>query len=173
MATDVAGRGLDVKDVQFVINYDMAKNIEGGSSVVNACAFPGCMLGAAAFADWHRLALIHQYSDVENLRGHAFSLPHADYTHRIGRTGRAGKTGIAITFLTKGDSEVFYDLKQMLTESPGTRAHARPPFGLGRVGCVCVCDLGCGGVCVRCRDCKFFYSEDQRKRGFRSQCMMV
>jgi ATP-dependent RNA helicase DDX23/PRP28 len=29
VATDVAGRGLDVKDVQFVINYDMAKNIEG------------------------------------------------------------------------------------------------------------------------------------------------
>ena len=89
MATDVAGRGLDVKDVQFVINYDMAKNIEGGSSVVNACAFPGCMLGAAAFADWHRLALIHQYSDVENLRGHAFSLPHADYTHRVVRARRA------------------------------------------------------------------------------------
>ncbi len=25
-----------------------------------------------------------------------------DYTHRIGRTGRAGKKGIAITFLTMG-----------------------------------------------------------------------
>ena len=36
-----------------------------------------------------------------------------DYTHRIGRTGRAGKTGIAVTFLTKDDSAVFYDLKQV------------------------------------------------------------
>lgn len=36
-----------------------------------------------------------------------------DYTHRIGRTGRAGKTGIAVTFLTKEDSTIFYDLKQV------------------------------------------------------------
>lgn len=41
-----------------------------------------------------------------------------DYTHRIGRTGRAGKTGIAVTFLTNDDSGVFYDLKQLLMESP-------------------------------------------------------
>lgn len=37
-----------------------------------------------------------------------------EYTHRIGRTGRAGKTGIAVTFLTKDDSAVFYDLKQVV-----------------------------------------------------------
>lgn len=53
-----------IRDVSYVINYDMAKTIE-------------------------------------------------DYTHRIGRTGRAGKTGIAVTFLTKDDSAVFYDLKQV------------------------------------------------------------
>lgn len=29
IATDVAGRGIDIKDVSTVINYDMAKNIEG------------------------------------------------------------------------------------------------------------------------------------------------
>ena len=40
------------------------------------------------------------------------------YTHRIGRTGRAGKTGIAVTFLTQEDSGVFYDLKQLLLASP-------------------------------------------------------
>ncbi|KNC80527.1 hypothetical protein SARC_07099 [Sphaeroforma arctica JP610] len=68
VATDVAGRGLDVKDVGGVINYDMAKNIQ-------------------------------------------------DYTHRIGRTGRAGKTGIAITFLTPEDGNTYYDLKQMLIAS--------------------------------------------------------
>lgn len=69
VATDVAGRGIDIKDVSMVINYDMAKTIE-------------------------------------------------DYTHRIGRTGRAGKTGIAISFCTKDDSPLFYDLKQLIMSSP-------------------------------------------------------
>ena len=39
-----------------------------------------------------------------------------DYTHRIGRTGRAGKSGVAVTFLTEGDSATFYDLRQRLIE---------------------------------------------------------
>uniref|UniRef100_A0A3Q2E848 Probable ATP-dependent RNA helicase DDX23 n=1 Tax=Cyprinodon variegatus TaxID=28743 RepID=A0A3Q2E848_CYPVA len=69
VATDVAGRGIDIQDVSMVLNYDMAKNIE-------------------------------------------------DYIHRIGRTGRAGKSGVAMTFLTKEDSAVFYDLKQAILESP-------------------------------------------------------
>ena len=51
VATDVAGRGIDVQDVACVINYDMPHSIE-------------------------------------------------NYTHRIGRTGRAGKKGYAVTFLT-------------------------------------------------------------------------
>ncbi|XP_046741670.1 probable ATP-dependent RNA helicase DDX23 isoform X1 [Diprion similis] len=69
VATDVAGRGIDIKDVSMVINYDMAKTIE-------------------------------------------------DYTHRIGRTGRAGKAGLAISFCTKDDSHLFYDLKQTILGSP-------------------------------------------------------
>nr|GFB47600.1 DEAD-box ATP-dependent RNA helicase 21 [Tanacetum cinerariifolium] len=68
VATDVAGRGIDIPDVAHVINYDMPGNIEL-------------------------------------------------YTHRIGRAGRAGKTGTATTFLTLQDSEVFYNLKQMLTQN--------------------------------------------------------
>ncbi|CAH8461466.1 unnamed protein product [Schistosoma turkestanicum] len=69
VATDVAGRGIDIKDVSMVINYDMSKTID-------------------------------------------------EYVHRIGRTGRAGKSGIAISLLTKEDAPVFYDLKQLLIQSP-------------------------------------------------------
>ncbi len=29
VATDVAGRGIDIKDVSLVLNYDMAKTIQG------------------------------------------------------------------------------------------------------------------------------------------------
>jgi superfamily II DNA/RNA helicase len=50
IATDVASRGLDIKDVSHVVNYDIPENYE-------------------------------------------------DYTHRIGRTGRAGKKGFALTFV--------------------------------------------------------------------------
>jgi len=49
IATDVAARGLDIPDVEVVINYSFPLTIE-------------------------------------------------DYVHRIGRTGRAGKTGLAVTF---------------------------------------------------------------------------
>ena len=44
----------------------------------------------------------------------------SDYTHRIGRTGRAGKHGVAISFVTKEDSMIFYDLKQALNEGPNS-----------------------------------------------------
>lgn len=40
-----------------------------------------------------------------------------EYTHRIGRTGRAGKHGVAVTFLTQEDNAVFYDLKQTVMAS--------------------------------------------------------
>ena len=33
------------------------------------------------------------------------------------RNGRAGNTGLATTFLTLNDVDVFYDLKQMLVQS--------------------------------------------------------
>ncbi|KAK8138684.1 hypothetical protein PG984_002064 [Apiospora sp. TS-2023a] len=72
VATDLAGRGLDVPDVSLVVNFNMASSIEA-------------------------------------------------YTHRIGRTGRAGKSGVAITFLASEDNDVLYDLKQMLSKSQISR----------------------------------------------------
>ncbi|KAM7222126.1 P-loop containing nucleoside triphosphate hydrolase protein [Rhypophila decipiens] len=68
VATDLAGRGIDVPDVSLVVNFNMATNIES-------------------------------------------------YTHRIGRTGRAGKSGVAITFLGNEDNDVLYDLKQIISKS--------------------------------------------------------
>jgi len=68
IATDVAGRGLDISDVAHVINYEMATDIDR-------------------------------------------------YTHRIGRTGRAGKSGLASTILTEDDSEVFVDLVHYLAST--------------------------------------------------------
>ncbi|KAJ5032388.1 uncharacterized protein L3040_008993 [Drepanopeziza brunnea f. sp. 'multigermtubi'] len=72
VATDLAGRGIDVPDVSLVVNFNMATNIES-------------------------------------------------YTHRVGRTGRAGNSGVAITFLGNEDADVMYDLKQMLTKSSISR----------------------------------------------------
>ncbi|KAF9515879.1 hypothetical protein BS47DRAFT_1371903 [Hydnum rufescens UP504] len=69
VATDLAGRGIDVQDVSLVINYQMAGTIEA-------------------------------------------------YVHRIGRTGRAGKLGTAITFLSNDDDEVMYELKNEIAKSP-------------------------------------------------------
>ncbi len=58
VCTDVAARGLDIKDVSHVYNYDIPKT---GS----------------------------------------------EYIHRIGRTARAGKNGIAISFVSSGDHSEF------------------------------------------------------------------
>lgn len=38
------------------------------------------------------------------------------YTNRIGRTGRAGKSGVAIGFLKREDTDIMYDLKQQLLQ---------------------------------------------------------
>lgn len=65
VATDLAGRGIDVQDVSLVVNFNMATNIES-------------------------------------------------YTHRIGRTGRAGKSGVALTFLGNEDSDVMYVIPRPL-----------------------------------------------------------
>jgi len=39
----------------------------------------------------------------------------------IGRIGRAGKSGVAITFLSNEDADVMYDVKQMLMKSQISR----------------------------------------------------
>ncbi|KAL5021484.1 hypothetical protein ScPMuIL_000639 [Solemya velum] len=109
VATDVASKGLDLADIQHVINYDMPEDIE-------------------------------------------------NYVHRIGRTGRCGKTGIATTFINKTVEEsILLDLKHLLIE-----AKQKVPLFLatmqsesekyldlgGEVGC-----SYCGGLGHRIADC--------------------
>lgn len=60
-----------------------------------------------------------------------------DYTHRIGRTGRAGRSGVALSFLTPGDSSVLYDLRKMIQKSSVSKCPdelARHPDAQSRPG---------------------------------------
>ena len=67
VATDVAGRGIDVKGLEYVINFDFPYEAE-------------------------------------------------DYVHRIGRTGRAGSTGIAISFADEDESFAIPDIEAYIKE---------------------------------------------------------
>ena len=64
------------------------------------------------------LPMLRVVIDVPNVKHVVnYDMPNSieKYTHRIGRTGRAGKTGMSTTFLTDHDEEVMYDLA---TSSP-------------------------------------------------------
>nr|KJB71931.1 hypothetical protein B456_011G148000 [Gossypium raimondii] len=52
--------------------------------------------------------------DVANVINYDMANSIEMYTHHIGRTEHAGKIGLATTFLTLHDTDVFFDLKQML-----------------------------------------------------------
>ncbi|MBL0917458.1 MAG: DEAD/DEAH box helicase [Hydrogenophaga sp.] len=65
VCTDVAARGLDIKDVPAVFNFDIPFNAE-------------------------------------------------DYVHRIGRTGRAGASGLAVSFVSGKDARLVGDLEKLL-----------------------------------------------------------
>ncbi|MBU0578056.1 DEAD/DEAH box helicase [Patescibacteria group bacterium] len=65
VATDIAARGIDVKDIVMVINYDVPEYAE-------------------------------------------------DYVHRIGRTGRAGKDGHAITFIMPSQSDKLRKIERLI-----------------------------------------------------------
>lgn len=68
VATDVASRGIDIKDLTHVVNLDFPRHIE-------------------------------------------------EYVHRVGRTGRAGKTGISLSFITRQDWAHAQDLIKILEEA--------------------------------------------------------
>lgn len=39
-----------------------------------------------------------------------------DYVHRVGRTARAGRSGVAITFVTEGDVDLVHVLEERISE---------------------------------------------------------
>ncbi len=65
VATDVLARGIDISQVERVINYDIPESPE-------------------------------------------------DYVHRIGRTGRAGESGFAISFVTPDDKAALRDIEKLI-----------------------------------------------------------
>lgn len=65
VATDVLSRGIDIENIELVINYDVPGEAE-------------------------------------------------DYVHRVGRTARAEKTGIAITFINEDDMERFAKIETLI-----------------------------------------------------------
>ncbi|MCL1141993.1 DEAD/DEAH box helicase [Shewanella gaetbuli] len=65
VSTEVAARGLDIPDLEYVVNYDLPFLAE-------------------------------------------------DYVHRIGRTGRAGKSGVAISFVSREEERTLADIEKLI-----------------------------------------------------------
>jgi ATP-dependent RNA helicase RhlE len=83
VATDVLSRGIDIKDINLIINFDVPGSAE-------------------------------------------------DYVHRVGRTARADKTGIAISFINEMDMEKF-DRIEKLIEMEVMKIPVPPELGEGPV----------------------------------------
>ncbi|RQX73511.1 DEAD (Asp-Glu-Ala-Asp) box polypeptide 41 family protein [Toxoplasma gondii CAST] len=93
-----------------------------------------------------------------------------NYVHRIGRTGRCGRTGVATTFVNKNQEEtVLLDLKALLIEA-GQRM---PPFlealdsrglNLKEIGGVRGCAY-CGGLGHRIAQCPKLETQKRQTQG--------
>ncbi|XP_034197205.1 DEAD-box ATP-dependent RNA helicase 35-like isoform X2 [Prunus dulcis] len=102
------------------------------------------------------------FSDIQHVINFDMPAQIEDYVHRIGRTARCGKTGIATTFINKNQSEtILLDLKHLLQEAKQKilpmLAELNDPMELdadaitnasGIKGCVY-----CGGLGHRIHDC--------------------
>jgi ATP-dependent RNA helicase RhlE len=74
VATDIAARGIDVKGIDLVVNYDLPEQTE-------------------------------------------------DYVHRIGRTGRAGAKGKALSFATPDQGRDIRDIERLIKKEVSKRSH--------------------------------------------------
>ena len=58
------------------------------------------------------------FPDIQHVINYDMPEEIENYVHRIGRTGRCGKTGIATTFINKKQTEsILLDLKHLLVEA--------------------------------------------------------
>ncbi|CAI0462415.1 unnamed protein product [Linum tenue] len=100
-----------------------------------------------------------------------------NYVHRIGRTGRCGKTGLATTFINSQQSETtLLDLKHLLQEArqriPPVLAELSDPVELGVVGTATYADgcAYCGGLGHRISSCpKLEQQRSQQLASLRSR----
>ncbi|XP_050206330.1 DEAD-box ATP-dependent RNA helicase 35 [Mercurialis annua] len=101
------------------------------------------------------------FPDIQHVINYDMPAEIENYVHRIGRTGRCGKTGIATTFINKNQTETtLLDLKHLLQEAkqriPPVLAELDDPMedgdtitnASGVKGCAY-----CGGLGHRIRDC--------------------
>ncbi|CAD2110540.1 hypothetical protein YYG_02151 [Plasmodium vinckei petteri] len=97
-----------------------------------------------------------------------------NYVHRIGRTGRCGKTGIATTFINKNQEEaILLDLKALLIEAK----QKIPPFlemldskgiNLKEIGGVKGCSY-CGGLGHRITQCSKLETQATKQKTSRQK----
>merc|ERR1712045_23096 len=74
-----------------------------------------------------------------------------DYVHRIGRTGRCGKTGVATTFININVPEMtLLDLKGLLLEARQPIPPVLLAMGGGVEGKECTCCGGLGHTIIEC-----------------------
>uniref|UniRef100_N1QVR1 RNA helicase n=1 Tax=Aegilops tauschii TaxID=37682 RepID=N1QVR1_AEGTA len=101
------------------------------------------------------------FPDIQHVINYDMPAEIENYVHRIGRTGRCGKTGIATTFINKNQTETtLLDLKHLLKEAkqriPPVLAELVDPLedaeaiakASGVKGCA-----SCGGLGHRIADC--------------------
>ncbi|KAJ4797689.1 DEAD-box ATP-dependent RNA helicase 35 [Rhynchospora pubera] len=102
------------------------------------------------------------FPDIQHVVNYDMPAEIENYVHRIGRTGRCGKTGIATTFINKNQTETtLLDLKHLLQEAkqriPPVLAELNDPMeeeeeaitnASGVKGCAY-----CGGLGHRIKDC--------------------
>ncbi|MEM9588300.1 MAG: DEAD/DEAH box helicase, partial [Planctomycetota bacterium] len=70
VATDVVGRGIDIRTISHIINFDVPQDCD-------------------------------------------------DYVHRVGRTGRMGREGIAFTFIVPGEGDFLTSIEQRINQQLG------------------------------------------------------
>jgi len=155
VATDVAARGLDVPTINQAIVFASTQiECDGLAGDLQQAGFDAVALhGALSQGLRNRRLMALRQGHVQVLvatdvaaRGldvptitHVFNfglpMKAEDYTHRIGRTGRAGRDGLAVTFAEFRDRRKIFDIEGYTRQPfkadtvPGLEPQQRAPVG--------------------------------------------